>query len=300
MKVAPSYKNWKIISFYVDDNGKNKAKVETKCDRCVNGVFVTRVENGRPIPHPNCGGVCFKCGGTGVIKKTVKAYTDEEYEKYVTNQQKAKEKKEVAAAAQKIQNEFDSEKNKILFLEKTGYDINNPILYVVAGGNTYNVKDKLKELGAVYDGAIGWYFRKKVELFDEYFLVEIPLFDVFDWNPYRKGVTYKLGAHTIVKERVRAATPIAASQWQGNIKDKLNLTLTCINKIMLENEWGVTTLYTFKDADNNIFTWFSSSCKTNININDTLNLVGTVKDHTTYDGVNQTVLTRCKVEKEQK
>jgi hypothetical protein len=109
-----------------------------------------------------------------------------------------------------------------------------------------------------------------------------------------------LGAHTIVKERVRAATPTAASQWQGNIKDKLNLTLTCINKTMLENEWGVTTLYTFKDADNNIFTWFSSSCKTNININDTLNLVGTVKDHTTYDGVNQTVLTRCKVEKEQK
>ena len=118
---------------------------------------------------------------------------------------------------------------------------------------------------------------------------------MFDWNPYRKTVNYKLGTKDIVQERVRVTLPTAASQWKGNIKDRLSLSVTCINKVILDSEWGSTTLYTFKDTDNNIFVWFSSSCKTIINVNDTINLTGTVKDHTTYKGINQTVLTRCVV-----
>lgn len=89
--------------------------------------------------------------------------------------------------------------------------------------------------------------------------------------------------------------PAAASQWKGNIKDRISLTVTCTNKVFLDSNWGTITLYTFKDIDNNIFTWFSSSCKTNINTNDMLSLTGTIKDHTTYKGIKQTVLTRCKI-----
>ena len=78
--VAETYKNWERIGEPFEQKGKLFTKVKNKCDRCTKGVYVTRVENGQPIPHPAYGGVCLKCGGTGWLEKTVRLYTEKEYQ----------------------------------------------------------------------------------------------------------------------------------------------------------------------------------------------------------------------------
>ena len=90
-KVAPSYKYAKIVAI---DEENHKAQIEEKCDRCGgSGIMAARVENGHIVPIPVDGGICYKCWGEGKIRKWVKAYTEEEMDKYLAAQERAKQKK---------------------------------------------------------------------------------------------------------------------------------------------------------------------------------------------------------------
>lgn len=63
-----------------------------------------------------------------------------------------------------------------------------------------------------------------------------------------------------------------------------------------ENIYGVSFLYRFVDENDNILTWFGSR-HYDIDEGDIFKITGTVKGHEEYKGVNQTQLTRCKLEK---
>lgn len=83
------------------------------------------------------------------------------------------------------------------------------------------------------------------------------------------------------------------SQYQGSIKDKITVTLTVNKVITFNNQFGMSQLYLMTDANGNVFTWSTNnSC---LNETETVNLIGTVKNHVDYKGVKQTVLTRCKI-----
>ena len=56
--------------------------------------------------------------------------------------------------------------------------------------------------------------------------------------------------------------------------------------------YGTTWLYSFTDASGNVFIWKSSRC---IEVKDGMKLKGSVKEHREYDGIKQTVMTRCSV-----
>lgn len=60
-----------------------------------------------------------------------------------------------------------------------------------------------------------------------------------------------------------------------------------------EGIYGMTFLYKFTDADGNICIWYAS--KPVDNEESVIGVTGTVKDHSEYNDVKQTVLTRCKV-----
>ena len=85
-----------------------------------------------------------------------------------------------------------------------------------------------------------------------------------------------------------------ASQYVGEIKQRLTITcssFTCLSS--WESIYGTTFLYKFTDTNGNVFVWYASNP-----IEDTErveSVVGTVKDHSEYNGINQTVMTRCKV-----
>ena len=63
-----------------------------------------------------------------------------------------------------------------------------------------------------------------------------------------------------------------------------------------EGTYGHTDIVKFRDLKGNLFTWFASGY-TDLERGDRISIKGTVKNHDTYRGVKQTILTRCKFNK---
>ncbi|MCB7128561.1 MAG: hypothetical protein J3T61_03360 [Candidatus Brocadiales bacterium] len=100
-------------------------------------------------------------------------------------------------------------------------------------------------------------------------------------------------AHDKALERVREATDRPVSNHFGEIKKRYDLVLTVLGVSELEGYMGGTSyFYRLRDADGNMFIWFSSTNGT-MKPGNTYNIRGTVKAHTDYKGTKQTKLTRC-------
>lgn len=89
-------------------------------------------------------------------------------------------------------------------------------------------------------------------------------------------------------------TEAVVSEWQGQINKRQQFSnLQCAASIPSEGYWGVTYVTKLLDPNGNHFVWFTSTSLTE-------GLVysgkATVKDHSEFRGVKQTVLTRCKFE----
>lgn len=92
----------------------------------------------------------------------------------------------------------------------------------------------------------------------------------------------------------------AVSQHQGEIGQKITVRITEDRTVYYDTQYGEMHIHIMKDADGNVYTW-----KTSNSIGwyddeerwihpDEYTVTGTVKEHNTYDGEKQTVLTRCK------
>lgn len=288
-KVAPSYANYTVVS--VDENAK-KAVVECQCDRCGgSGMYI--------IPRV-FQGTCFSCGGAGTIRKRVRAYTPDEYEKYLANQARAKERKAEQRAAEVAKLQEESKANLRVALEEAGYDVECPQIFVVIGENTYAVKDELKELGCKYKPEFGWYCTHAVDVPVYYGMVGIPFDQVCEWNPVAKKIFVKDGAKEIADAAKNEAAPKSNSEFIGDIKQRLrDMEVVYTNCRIIESYYGVSLVYTFKLGDN-VLTWFCSGkgIDPDIEIGETVLLTGTVKDHKIYNGVKQTIVNRCIVKRE--
>lgn len=84
------------------------------------------------------------------------------------------------------------------------------------------------------------------------------------------------------------------SKHVGNIKDKITVDVKSSQLITSwDTQFGWSGMYKFTDNDGNVFIWITSC---GVETNKTMKLTGTVKEHSEFNGVKQTVLTRCKVE----
>lgn len=59
-----------------------------------------------------------------------------------------------------------------------------------------------------------------------------------------------------------------------------------------DTSYGVTYLVKFTTADNNVLVWYASKCP---DLSHCTEIIGTVKEYKDYNGIRQTVLTRCKI-----
>ena len=292
-KVAPSYQKATIVR--VNENDK-KAYIEQKCDRCGGrGLIAARVENGHIIPIPVDGGVCYKCNGTGTIGIWVKAYTEKEYKSYVAAQEKAKERKAKAAEEKKQALMKESEENKKEKLVEFGYDPENPVIYMIVG-NTYSIKDELKEMGCRFDRALGWYSAHPIEIPEGYFIATLPFDEAFDWNALNKRFYIKEGVKEVAEAAQMKVMPESKSEYIGEVKDRLrDLSVTLTGVRQMDGYYGTTTIYTFEMGDN-VLVWMTSTSQ-NIEVGEHVLLTGTVKEHSEFRGVKQTKLSRCKIVK---
>lgn len=289
--VAPSYKYANIIKV---DEETHKALIEEKCDRCGGtGIMAARVENGRIIPVPVDGGICYKCNGNKKISKWVKAYTEKEYERYMKTQERARERRKEKEEARLQALKDNSEENKKEILAKWGFDVENPAVYLVTG-NTYEIKDELKERGGRFNPALNWHFTKEVEVPEGHELIKVAFDDVYEWLPMVKRIELKENAKEVAAAARISAIPESKSEWVGNEKERLrSLNVVLTGARACSSFYGDSTLYTFDYNDNKLI-WFTTSCpKVEMIVGHSYLLTGTVKKHDERDGIKQTQLSRC-------
>lgn len=236
------------------------------------------------------GGVCFKCGGSGIQKKrrTQKIMTEE----YVAKLEAKRQEKAKAKAV---------ESNKDFFVNQ-GFNENGKT-YVVLG-NTYEIKDELKSLGAKYNNVLGWHMPQDSE---KYPTIEIDVDDAcikdwagkYSWN----SMNVETAAAKIKEANDDLRRASSKSNYIGTIGEKLEkvVTLTRISSYEVSGfSYDVTYfIYNFVDEDNNIIIWKTTKApyefEPKLEENVTVTLKGTIKEHSEWNGEPQTVLTRCKI-----
>lgn len=286
--VAPSYKYAEIVKV---DEENHKAYIKEKCDRCSgHGIIASRIENGHIVPIPVDGGICYRCGGSGIVSKWVKAYTEKEYAQYLRAQERARERKREKEEARLQELKDNSEANKKNLLGKWGYNVENPTIYLVIG-NTYEIKEELKTRGGRYNPALNWYFTDKVE---GYTLAEVPFDDVYEWRPMVKSFELKENAKDVAAAARISARPESKSEWIGTLKERMrDLAVVLTGARECSSYYGDSVLYTFEQGENRL-SWFTTSVpKVEMVVGHSYLLTGTVKKFDERDGVKITQLNRC-------
>lgn len=289
LMTAKSFRGTEIVKQF-EKNGKPYGTIKIPCDRCVNGVFVVGVENGRLKPHPNCNGVCFKCGGLGYELKDVRLYTEKELETMEKANEAAKAKR-MAEQKKKLEAEFND--NRIKWLDENGFNADE-VTYIYAGADSYQIKDELKDAGFRFSSTLKWHKATRDEKYADN-LIEVKLGDIAEWSAWGKA-NFNRDSQKIVEEKIAATQPQVDSNWIGEVGDKItNIKVQLIRKYTMDGKYGVTTLYGFQDENGNIINWWSSTFQ-DIELNDWVLITrATIKKLDEYKGVKQTVITRAKL-----
>lgn len=293
MKTAKSYSNYSydITKAYKNSAGKLVVDAQCKCDRCIKGIFPSRIENGKPIPFPVAQGVCFKCGGAGVLHKTIRIYTDEEFEKLEKANERAKVKR-LAAAEEKRKAEFANK--QATWLKRYNLTLNSTFVYFP--NDSYDKKEELKNAGFTYTPELMWHCDH-IPAGYEGSVVQIPLSSIVSFSSWGEG-HFLDKTKEIVINRIKKAQPISNSSYIAKVGDKVKDYLVALVSIhTFEGMYGFSQVVTFKDAKENIIKWF-----TTVDIpyqeGDSLLLTGTVKkcEEDKYENnAKVTILTRCKM-----
>ncbi|MGH7238689.1 MAG: hypothetical protein ACREHG_01350 [Candidatus Saccharimonadales bacterium] len=102
----------------------------------------------------------------------------------------------------------------------------------------------------------------------------------------------KAQERTLIKARENAEI---RNEWNGQPKDKVELNVTLKSIRFIEGQFGTTDLYTFHADDNSVYKWFSSrTIFTEKDIDVSVKVKGTIKNHDEYKGMKSTILTRVK------
>lgn len=287
MKVAKSYKdyNFDLNKAYKNNKGKLVVDATCKCDRCGgSGKAIARVVNGIPIPFPNDGGVCYKCDGTGYIKKTIRVYTEEEFEKIEKTQSKRAEERAAA-----LEEKYEQKKEQ--WFIRNGFN-EEKITYIYFPLDSYDIKEELKAAGFKYNPILLWH---AAEVPDEYSdkCILVSFDEVAEMDIFGAGA-YKVEAKSLVEEKLKEARPASKSKWIGEEKEKIaELPVILASIRTFEGYYGQSQIIKFLNEDN-VIIWFTA---TNIKfeIGDSLLLSGTIKKLETYKDRAQTVMTRCQL-----
>ena len=293
--VADSYKNMKVIGEpFENEKGKMVVRVKDKCPRCSGrGIIVARVENGQMIPIPVDGGVCYKCCGTGIEEKIIRAYTEKEYTRMQAANERARTKREAEKEAKTRELIENAAQYKHEVALKLGFGEEEKA-YLVYGDDTFAIKDELKKLGARFDPTLKWFFPNEVALPNGYKLYGMSFDELYTYNPQTKWAEFKEDAKALVSRKMAELKgPSTSKFYPGVEKERIrNITAKVKSIRGFEGAYGYTAIYTFTSEDY-VFVWMSSKCDVDFAVGDTVDLTGTIKKFDEYAGIKNTYLTRC-------
>lgn len=293
--VADSYKGFKYdVEKAYEKNGKMYVKAHCKCDRCVKGVYVCRVENNQLVPHPAYGGVCLKCHGTGVIQKEIRLYTAKEKASMDRAAARRQEKKEAENQARIEKNNLESEKNMKEWWAKNG--IGEDGLVWIITGDTYAIKDKLKELGCRFNPTLKWYSPISLDLPKGYGMMSFNFNDLYEWQPQLKTAFLYENAQAKIEKALAEAAGPSLSEYVGEEGERIrNITAIYSSTRGFEGRFGYTFIHTFYSGDD-CLVWFTTK-ELDFEKGQTVDLTGTIVAHDEFRGVKTTKINRCIIKK---
>lgn len=287
--VSNSYKNWERIGEPFQKNGKLYTTAKHQCDRCTKGIYAVGVENGHIKPHPAFGGICLKCGGTGYLTKEIRLYTEKEFAAKEASDEKKREKK-AAELEERMKREYAS--NKAKWLEKNNFNAEGET-YVITG-DSYSIKNKLKEAGFYFNPVLLWH-RSSPEGYEDR-VIKIKAEEVLEFSAWGEGHYFAEAKEYVAKKVNPEGNDDSNSEWVGEVGDKISrLSVTLVRKAGFMGNWGWSNVYTFKDSKGNVLVWFSQK-DIPYDVDDQMLLSGSIKKLDEYKKVKNTVVTRCKLE----
>ena len=262
---------------------KNGTKIyhDYTCDRCGGkGIFFVGVHNGVPVPSHLDDGVCWECGGSGRMEKprVIKEYTVEYRAILDARAAKRREKQLSQAQAEKAEKQAAWKREKGFVEDR---------IHAVGIANSFERRDEIKAAGGRFNEYTGWYFSEPRE---EFKTVELTAEECLEENAWH-GLEWR---GNVIREILKAKLPANPSQHIGQVGGKIELEATFKRTRWYDTPFGTTWIHTFEDAEGNCLVW-KTSASLDVVAGDKIRIRGTVKDHDEYNGVKQTVLTRCKI-----
>lgn len=166
------------------------------------------------------------------------------------------------------------------------------VTYLVLG-NSYPIKDKLKEAGFKFSPLLRWHCGNcDFELPEGCEYKELHYEELFIWDEDSHITFMKEGAREKI-EFIFNPPSESNSQFVGEIGERLrDIPVKVRNISGFDSAYGYKWVYTFEDMDGNVYSWFTTSQQA-ISIAMHCTLTGTVKAHVEYKQVSTTQLTRC-------
>jgi len=98
----------------------------------------------------------------------------------------------------------------------------------------------------------------------------------------------------VAYNKAQAELSKVESQFVGEVKEKRVFSLTFTKSFSFCTQYGVQHMNMFADLSGNVFVW-ETATSSNFEEGKTYSLQGTIKEHSVFRDVKQTILTRCKV-----
>lgn len=208
---------------------------------------------------------------TGKNIRQVRWYSAKEYEKLYGEKAPVDEKS------------YKSQKDVLGFSE--GY-------ITIFRGDTFEHKEALKEAGARYTRWWGWGISGGSPIPSIEGLTPIKL----NWEVVGDENGYCFNEAQVLKalEPYLYETENNLSTYQGSIGERLRnipVKITACNSFT--SNYGERYVFNFEDENGNVYVWFTTSKKNTTEKGASCLLTGTVKEHNTYKGIKQTILSRC-------
>lgn len=261
--------------FKIDKNG-TKYYLDCRCRRCGG--------EGGSSAWNYTGWTCYRCHGTGYdpSPRVYKEYTPEYEAKLEARRQARYERKAQERRA-------NAEAVNLKWLEKNGFTSEG--YTYCALGNTYDIKDQLKSEGYKFSPELGWHIAEPAD----HKHVMIDIIDFVDTNDFGEFIGINWDVKSIVKEAneeyLRQMKAETDKGFVGNIGDRIVINVAEVKSLYTKsgpNSWiSGSTVYRIVDSEGHIFIWSTGSW-----LGDCKAIKATIKDHSTYKGESQTVITR--------
>lgn len=271
--VADTYSGYEQVGEPFEKGGKLYITVKETCPRC-GGVGT--ISHFYHTDH----GICFKCHGAGFFNKAVRVYAEKELERMNKAKERRREKAqaEKAARIKRAQTEWP---------QRNGFD-DSGNTWIFVKGNTYAIKDSLKENGYKFNKILGWHGAECLEdLPEEYEICQVGFHEVYRFEPYATEPDF-VGKEYIEQLKANAGQ----GEFIGEIGERLRaLDVQLMSVREYDGAYGLSYIYQFSYKGNTLV-WMTTK-QLDIKPNEWCVLTGTVKKYESYRGINQTYLNRC-------